>query len=110
MTKLEAAEKVVSDLSPAEKAALLQSVASDLGGATPGIDSHPAVCGGEPCIVRTRIPVWVLEQARRLGASEADLLRSYPTLRAADLVNAWSYVRNHREEIDQQVRDNEEAA
>lgn len=109
MTKLEAAENAVSDLSPAEKASLLQSVARDLGDAVPGIDSHPAVCGGEPCIVRTRIPVWLLEQARRLGASEADLLHSYPTLRAADLVNAWAYVRNHRDEIDRQIRENEEA-
>jgi len=67
------------------------------------------VCGGEPCIVRTRIPVWVLEQARRLGTSEAELLRAYPTLRAVDLVNAWSYVHANREKIDQQIRDNEEA-
>jgi len=40
----------------------------------PGIDTRPDVCGGEPCIVRTRIPVWVLDQARRLGASEQALL------------------------------------
>ena len=109
MTKLEAAEKVVSDLSPADKATLLQTVAQEIGDATPGIESSPDVCGGEPCIVRTRIPVWLLEQARRLGTSEADLLRSYPTLQAADLVNAWAYVRLHREEIEQQIRDNEDA-
>jgi uncharacterized protein (DUF433 family) len=53
--------------------------------------------------------VWVLEQARRLGVSEADLLRNYPTLRADDLSNAWAYVRSHREEIEQQIRQNEEA-
>jgi uncharacterized protein (DUF433 family) len=57
----------------------------------------------------TRIPVWVLEQARRLGISEADLLRSYPTLRAEDLTNAWAYVRSHRSEIDLAIRENEEA-
>jgi uncharacterized protein (DUF433 family) len=54
--------------------------------------------------------VWVLEQARRLGTSEADLLRSYPTLRAADLVNAWSYVRKNREEVDRQIKENEETS
>jgi uncharacterized protein (DUF433 family) len=59
--------------------------------------------------VRTRIPVWVLEQLRRQGICEAELLRSYPTLRAEDLANAWGYVRAHREEIDQQIRENEEA-
>jgi uncharacterized protein (DUF433 family) len=109
MSKLEDVEKAVSDLSPAEKAQLLQSVARDLGDAVPGIESNPAVCGGEPCISHTRIPVWLLEQARRLGTSEAELLRAYPTLRAADLVNAWSYVDQHRDEIERQIRDNEEA-
>lgn len=82
---------------------------SDLGDAAPGIDNQPGVCGGEPCIVRTRLPVWVLVQARRLGASEADLLRSYPTLRAEDLANAWAYFRSHREEIERQIRENEAA-
>lgn len=75
----------------------------------PGIESRPGVVGGDPCIVRTRIPVRVLEQARRLGASEADLLQAYPSLRAEDLVNAWAYARAHRDEINQQIRENETA-
>jgi uncharacterized protein (DUF433 family) len=78
-----------------------------LSDAFPGIESRPGVCGGEPCIVRTRIPVWVLEQARRLGVSEAELLRSYPTLRAEDLANTWAYVRSHRNEISLQIEENE---
>jgi hypothetical protein len=45
-------------------------------------------------------------QSRRLGISEADLLRSYPTLRAEDLANAWAYYRTHRDEIQQQIREN----
>ena len=45
-----------------------------------GVERTPGVCGGDPCIVRTRIPVWVLVQSRRLGMSEADILKSYPTL------------------------------
>jgi uncharacterized protein (DUF433 family) len=77
--------------------------------AFPGIDSRPDVCGGEPCVVRTRIPIWILEQARRLGATEEMLLRSYPTLRAEDLANAWAYVRSHGPEIEQQIRENESA-
>jgi uncharacterized protein (DUF433 family) len=81
----------------------------DLGESFPGIDSDPAVAGGEPCIVRTRIPVWALVRARQLGASEADILHSYPTLRAEDLVHAWSYYGSRREEIERQIRDNEAA-
>jgi len=75
----------------------------------PGIDSTPGVCGGEPCIVRTRIPVWVLEQSHRLGIGEDQLLRSYPTLRAEDLVTAWAYVRSHRAEIEDAIKENEDA-
>jgi uncharacterized protein (DUF433 family) len=109
MSTLQEAEKLLSVMSRGEKAQLLQWVARDLGDAYPGIESLPGVSGGEPCIVRTRIPVWVLEQARRLGSSEAEILRAYPTLRAEDLANAWAYVRSHREEIDEQIRENEDA-
>lgn len=108
MGKLEDLEIAASQLTVAEKAQLIESVARDLVVGFPGIETNPRVCGGEPCILRTRIPVWVLEQARRLGATEAALLSAYPTLRAADLVNAWSYVHSHREEIDRQIRENEE--
>jgi uncharacterized protein (DUF433 family) len=106
MDALLEAEKLLASMTRAEKAQLLQWVARDLGGAFPGIESNPDVCGGEPCIVRTRIPVWVLVRARQLGTSEADLLRAYPTLRAEDLANAWAYARSHREEIEQQIHDN----
>jgi uncharacterized protein (DUF433 family) len=108
-TAFQDAENLLAALTRDEKAQLLRLVINDLGDAFPGIESRPGVCGGEPCIVRTRIPVWVLEQARRMGTSEATLLQSYPTLRAEDIVHAWSYVRAHREEIDHQIRDNEEA-
>lgn len=108
MSTLQELEKQVSSLSLVEKAQLLQWVARDVSGVDPGIETTPDVCGGEPCIVRTRIPVWVLERARQLGSSEADLLRAYPTLRAQDLVNAWAYVAAHRKEIEQQIHDNED--
>jgi uncharacterized protein (DUF433 family) len=107
MSVLEAAEELLAKMSRAEKAQVLLWAARDLGDAFPGIESRPGVCGGEPCVVRTRIPVWVLEQARRLGTSEAELLRIYPTLRAEDLANAWAFVRSHREEIIRQIEANE---
>ncbi len=109
MTRLEAAGRLLSEMNRAEKAQILQWVVKDLGDAFPGIESRPDVCGGEPCIVRTRIPVWILIQARRLGTSEADLLRAYPTLRAEDLANAWAYERAHPEDIERQIRENEAA-
>ncbi|HEU0039257.1 MAG TPA: DUF433 domain-containing protein [Verrucomicrobiae bacterium] len=107
MSVLETAEELLAKMSRAEKVQLLQWAARDLGDAFPGIEGRPGVCGGDPCIVRTRIPVWVLEQARRLGTSEAELLRAYPTLRAEDLANAWAYVRSHGDEITRQIEGNE---
>ena len=74
-----------------------------------GIEITPGVCGGEPRVKGTRIPVWVLEQARRLGSRQSDLLRAYPDLTAADLANAWAYANSHQEEIDEQIMQNEEA-
>ncbi|HEY3118596.1 MAG TPA: DUF433 domain-containing protein [Chloroflexota bacterium] len=109
MTSLDEIERLLPDLTPGERALLLQHVAQHLGEASPGIDSDPAICGGEPRIIRTRIPVWLLEQGRRLGLSEAALLESYPSLRAADLANAWAYVASHLEDIERQIAENEAA-
>ena len=109
MTRLEEIEKAAAALTPSEKAKLVQSLVRGMGDSFPGVESRPDVCGGEPCIVRTRIPVWVLEQARRLGTSEADILKSYPTLRAEDLASAWAYVRAHPDQIEEQIAANEAA-
>ncbi len=109
MDALRQVERLLSKMTPAEKAQVLQWVVRDLGPAFPGIETVPGVSGGEPCIVRTRIPVWVLVQSRRPGMSEADLLRSYPALHAEDLTNARAYYRLHRDEIDRQITDNEAA-
>ena len=74
-----------------------------------GIESTAGVCGGDPRIAGTRIPVWTLEHYRRLGLTEAQILGAFPALRATDLVNAWSYVRSHRNEIENEIRENENA-
>ncbi len=97
----------VAALPAPEKARLLALVAVDLGGAFPGIAFDPAICGGDARISRTRVPVWTLEAARRQGMTEAEILSAFPTLRAEDLVNAWAYVRMHRNEIEDQIQENE---
>ena len=98
MANLSDFEKLLPTLSPGERAQILKWVVQELGDAFPGIDSRAEVCGSEACIVRTRIPVWLLEQARRLA---------YPSLRAEDLVNAWAYARSHAAEIESGIRENE---
>jgi len=99
--------EILAGMNRAEKAELLQQLLAEFGESLPGIETRAGVAGGVPCIVRTRIPVWLLEQARRLGTSDAEILRAYPTLRAQDLSNAWGYVRTHPEEIEQQIAENE---
>jgi len=102
-------EALLNSLPEGEKALILKWAVEELSGTFPGIDSRPEVCGGEPCVIRTHIPVWILEQARRLGATDQTLLTNYPTLRAEDLQNAWAYARAHASEIDSQIRENEAA-
>jgi uncharacterized protein (DUF433 family) len=96
-------------MSRGEKAQLLQAISRDIGDAVPGIESTPGVCGGSACIRRTRIPVWLLEEARRLGSTEVNLLQAYPDLSAEDLAHAWAYVRLHPVEINREIEENESA-
>jgi uncharacterized protein (DUF433 family) len=109
MSRLDDVEKLIAGMSAVEKNQLLLRILKDLGSVSPGIDTDPKVCGGEPCIVRTRIPVWLIVRARQLGTSDADILSNYPSLRAEDLANAWSYYLSHKQEIEGQIRDNEAA-
>ncbi len=74
-----------------------------------GIEMTKNVCGGDACIANTRVPVWSLEQSRRLGFSDDALLENYPTLKRGDLAAAWAYVLAHSEEINAAIRENEEA-
>lgn len=73
------------------------------------IQRTPGVCGGEACIGMTRVAVWMLEEARRAGVAELELLKDYPGLGVYDLDAAWRYVETHAEEIEQAIRTNREA-
>lgn len=106
-TTIQESEALLNRLTRAEKAQLLQWIVQDLGDIFPGIERKPGVVGGVACIAGTRIPVWLLVQARRSGTSEADLLQAYPALQAQDLANAWNYARSHAEEIANVIIDNE---
>jgi uncharacterized protein (DUF433 family) len=65
-------------------------------------------CGGDACVRDSRITVWGLVSYRRLGLSDADILRAVQGLTPADLEAAWEYAAKNAEEIDQAIRDNEE--
>lgn len=102
-------EQQLLALSPGEKVQAIHLLAQSLGSNWQGIEKTPRVCGGDARIAKTRIPVWVLVEARRLGYSDADLLTSYPTITAIDLANAWGYAKAHADEIELAIQLNEVA-
>jgi uncharacterized protein (DUF433 family) len=104
---LSEAEKAIANLSEADKAQLFRWLEKEVKNNFAGIEKTVGVMNGAACIRQTRIPVWMLEQARRQSVSEVDLLRNYPQLSAQDLANAWDYVNSHQAEIEKAISDNE---
>ncbi len=102
-------EVQLASLTPTEKVQAIQILALGKTNTWPGIDKTLGVVGGDACIVRTRIPIWTLVNYRRLGLSDADILENFPTLRAADLANAWAYADVHPDEIETALLENESA-
>jgi uncharacterized protein (DUF433 family) len=69
----------------------------------------PGVVGGSARIAHTRIPVWTLENYRRLGATEEQLLEMYPGLRDVDVHAARAYAARHVDEIERDIAENDAA-
>lgn len=96
-------------LNLSEKAEAIQILTKSLSNGSQGITKTPSVCGGDACVANTRLPIWLFVSLRRQGTTDAELLKFYPYLSAADLVNVWAYADAHFEEIEQAIRENEEA-
>jgi len=73
------------------------------------IQKTPDVCGGDACIRDTRITVWGLVEWKQLGLTEPEIISRIQGLTAADLEAAWVYYEKNRGEIEQAIRENEEA-
>lgn len=68
------------------------------------------ICGGDACIRDTRVPVWSLVAARRLGVSDAELLHYFVIpLSDSDVRAAFAYAEMHPDEIEEEIRLNQEA-
>ncbi len=72
------------------------------------ITKRPDRCGGDACIRDLRIPVWAVVNYQRSGATDAEILQAYPSLRPSDLAAAYAYADAHRSEIEMAIRRNEE--
>ena len=105
MSTLQQVQQLSSQLNVEEKWQLLSDLIRDLPLSLTysGIEKTLNVMGGAACIVRTRIPVWLLIGFKQEGWTDAQLLSNYPSLRAQDLVNAWRYYDQNRQEIEEAI-------
>ena len=73
------------------------------------VEKTAGVCGGDACIRNTRITVSGLVNARRLGATDEQLLDNIVGLTPDDLLAAWEYYQHNPAEIDDAIHLDEEA-
>ncbi len=73
------------------------------------IQKTRGVCGGEPCVRNTRHTVSGLVQWQRLGLSDDEILQRHSDLTQDDLDASWKYYLENPEEINQAIKDDEEA-
>ncbi len=71
----------------------------------PRIARDERICGGQPVVAGTRIPVATIFRAQQLGMDLDEILVQYPSLGAADLHAAMLYALDHRDEIDALLRE-----
>ena len=67
------------------------------------------VCGGEPVIKGTRIPVRIIAECWRSGMSPEEIRDAYPHLELAHIFDALSYSEDHADEIDRLIREERSA-
>jgi len=72
------------------------------------IEATPGVCGGRARIAGHRIRVQDIVLWTEQGRSAAQIVADFPQLSLADVYAALAYYRDHREEIDRQIREDDE--
>lgn len=73
----------------------------------PHITAHEDYCGGSPVIRGTRFPVRsVVNYVLHQGFSPEELVKEFTQITLAQVYDALSYYYDHKEMIDQDLRDN----
>jgi uncharacterized protein (DUF433 family) len=75
----------------------------------PHIYTSAQMHNGEPTIRGSSITVRTIIECTRIGESVDEILEAYPILTRAQIHDALSYYYDHTAEIDQSIRENEEA-
>ena len=57
----------------------------------PRITIDPEICGGEPCIKGTRIPVHIILSHLAAGEDYETILRNFPRLTREDIIACLEY-------------------
>jgi uncharacterized protein (DUF433 family) len=70
----------------------------------------PRICGGDPTVAGTRIPVHSIVVQWRLYHDVDRLIEAFPRLDAAAIRVALEYYEEHRQEIDGLIEEHEQAA
>jgi len=72
------------------------------------IEMTPGICGGRPRIAGHRIRVQDIVLWTEEGLSPDEIVVRFPQLSLADVHAALAHYHDHREEIDQQIREDRE--
>jgi uncharacterized protein (DUF433 family) len=67
------------------------------------VAEYPGVCGGYPVIRETRIPVRLVVQFSREGATVTELAEIWPTVTAEQIQGALDYYARHPRRIDEDI-------
>lgn len=76
----------------------------------PRIIRNPRICGGEPTLAGTRVPVSSIVIQWRFDQDVDRLLDAFPHLDSAAIERALGYYAKHRAEIDRLIDENERSA
>ncbi len=75
----------------------------------PVVRETPGVCGGYPRVGHTRIPVRLIVELRRAGATGDEILAMYPQLTAAQVQGTLDYYARNPARVDEDIAGNAEA-
>lgn len=102
-------ERQLLALSPSDRLQAIQILLQATSGSARGMTKTPGVMGGDACIAKTRIPVWLLVGYRQQGMSDGQILEGYPDLTATDLVAVWAYANVYADEVEAALKAQEDA-
>jgi len=78
---------------------------------TEHIAKTPGVCGGKACIAGTRVRVMdIMIWHEHMGWSADEIVSQIPHITLSDVHAALAYYFDHREEIEEDIRRNDEIA